>query len=94
LRGCIAWRYSYKYYYAPSFVDVYEYLKDIDKIDIKLDDKPYSCSEQLNMVLPKESFNLIVNKTEIDENMYPENPKESYLLKRYLWECDPILPHL
>jgi len=94
LRGCIAWRYSYKYYYAPSFVDVYEYLKDIDKIDIKLDDKPYSCSEQLNMVLPKESFNLIVNKTKIDENMYPENPKESYLLKRYLWECDPILPHL
>jgi 5'-3' exonuclease len=96
LRGCIAWRFSYKYYYAPSFVDVYNYLKDIEIINIKLDNKPYSCSEQLNMVLPKESFNLIKDKDKIkiNENMYPEKVKESYLLKRYLWECNPILPHL
>jgi len=95
-RGCIAWRFSYNYYYAPSFVDVYDYLKDIDKIDIKLDNKPYTCSEQLNMVLPKESFNLIKDKDKmkINVSMYPEDPKESYLLKRYLWECNPILPHL
>ena len=60
LRGCISWRYSYNYYTAPCFSDLYDTIKNMDKINIDRDQLPYTPLEQLKMVLPVESHNLII----------------------------------
>ena len=68
LRGCIAWRFSYDYYVAPTFSHLNEFIKNIDKIEIERDDKPYTHIEQLKMVLPVESHDLIRDK--VDSSLY------------------------
>ena len=92
LRGCIAWRFSYNYYVAPNFFHLNEFIKNIDKIEIKRDDKPYTPLEQLKMVLPVESHNLIRDK--VDSSLYTTDAEECHILKRYLWESFPLLPDL
>jgi len=94
LKGNIAWRFSYNYFEAPTFFDLYKYLKNIDKIEIERDNNPYTPIEQLNMVIPNESINLIKDTSLRDSSKFPENAKECHLLKRYLWESYPILPNL
>jgi 5'-3' exonuclease len=94
LKDNISWRFSYNYLQAPSFLDLYNYIKNIDKIEIKKDNNPYTPMEQLNMVLPNESINLIKDTSIRDNSKFPENAKECYILKRYLWESYPILPNL
>ena len=91
LNDCIAWRFSYKYNNAPSFVDVYNTLKDLDTIEIDRDNSPYLPIEQLQIVLPVQSHNLINKKIETDY-LHPIDSKECHILKRYLWESYPILP--
>jgi len=92
LRGCIAWRFSYNYNVAPSLTHLNEFIKKIDRIEIKRDDKPYTPIEQLKMVLPVESHNLIRDK--VDSSLYTTDAEECHILKRYLWESFPLLPNL
>jgi len=92
LRGCIAWRFSYNYNVAPSLTHLNEFIKKIDRIEIKRDDKPYTPLEQLKMVLPVESHNLIRDK--VDSSLYTTDAEECHILKRYLWESFPLLPNL
>ncbi len=92
LRGCISWRYSYDYYTAPCFSDLYDTIVNIDKIIVEKDNLPYTPLEQLKMVLPVESHNLIRDK--VDSSLYTTDAKECHILKRYSWESIPLLPHL
>ena len=89
-RECIAWRYSYDYYTAPCFKELYDTIVDMDSISIERDNLPYTPIEQLSMVLPIESQHL----TDIKLNVIQEKVKECHILKRYDWESFPLLPHL
>ena len=88
--GCIAWRYSYDYYTAPCFKELYDTIVNMNSISIDRDNLPYTPNEQLSMVLPVESQDL----TDIKLNIVKENIEECHILKRYLWESFPLLPHL
>jgi len=92
LRGCISWRYSYDYYTAPCFSDLYDTIVNIENISIERDNLPYTPLEQLKMVLPVESHNLIRDR--VDSSKYITIAKECHILKRYSWESIPLLPHL
>ena len=91
LRGCISWRWSYPYDVAPSFKDLSEHIETVDKIRIKNKDIPYTPQEQLEIVLPQKSHYLLKIKPELNY-MYPISAKTCSILKRYEWECHPILP--
>ena len=58
------------------------------------DTLPYTPQEQLCIVLPKKSHDLIIDKSYLkDEYYYPESTPLHMFMKRYLWECHPYLPH-
>ncbi len=88
--GCISWRFSYDYHVAPSFQDLHNKLVFIDRVNIKLDQNPYTPQEQLKIVLPRNSLNLLQEPIKNIED-YPEDATECYLLKRYLWESYYII---
>ena len=91
LHDCIAWRWSYHYDVAPSFKDLSIYIESVDKIQIENKDVPYTSQEQLVIVLPQKSHYLLKTKPK-SEYMYPISAKTCTILKRYEWECVPILP--
>ena len=93
-KECKAWRFSYNYNYAPSLFDIYNILDKFTDFDYTKDNLPYSSKEQLKMVLPLKSHNLLYKNTIIDILMYPTNPQKSHILKRYEWESILILPKL
>ena len=81
---CISWRWYYKHHYAPLITDLYNYLLNNDMEDIIFPkDVPYLPKEQLEIVLPHQ------NKT----YYYPKDTPYYSFMKRYSWECHPILPH-
>ena len=91
---CYSWKWYYKYLVAPSFYDLskYNYLDNL-----KEEQKSYKSYEQLMIILPPKSYNLLQQKyKEILEDEYyylsPNKFKESHVLKRYLWESEPIIP--
>ena len=94
LKPCDCWRFGYDFNVAPSLKDIYNLLNKDIYIILEPDNNPYTPEQQLLYVLPKKSHNLIRNKIEVDEIMYPKNPQCCYLLKRYLWEEYLILPKI
>lgn len=95
-KGCISWRWYYSHHIPPLLTDVYKLCTTFTSFDhlFTEKDKPYSPLEQLSIVLPKTSHNLLPTKENIYEDYY--YPKETPLhgfLKRYLWECHPLLIH-
>ena len=50
---------------------------------VKKDSVPHTPEEQLKIVLPLQE----------DSYMYPEKTPLHSIMKRYYWECHPILPH-
>ena len=91
LRGCISWRWSYPYDVAPSFKNLSIYIESVNKIQIENKDVPYTPQEQLEIVLPQKSHYLLKTIPKSDY-MYPIEAKTCCILKRYEWECRPILP--
>jgi len=76
---CPSWRWYYKYHFAPLFSDLKE---NIDLNEIKFgNDEPYSPEEQLKIVLPCQD----------DTFKYPKYTPLHSLMKRYFWECHPIM---
>ena len=77
--SCKSWRWYYQYHFAPLFND----LKD--NINLKeisfLNDNPYTPEEQLKIVLPLQE----------DTYLYPKYTPLHSLMKRYFWECHPIM---
>ena len=92
---CIAWNWCYHFEHAPTLHDFYEYLLK-DDFEFSKQNEPYSPVEQLKMVLPYKSLTLLEEiGVKIDEKelfIYPKEIKEEYsFMKRYDWECHPIL---
>ena len=82
---CVSWKWYYQYHFAPLLKDFSNYCDTISSIDnlIEKNDISYTPKEQLNIVLPLQN----------NSYMYPLNTPLHSLMKRYYWECHPILPH-
>ena len=82
---CTSWKWYYPYHFTPLLTDLYDYVNTLNDLDIlKKDSIPHTPQEQLKIVLPLQE----------DSYMYPEKTPLHSVLKRYYWECHPILPHL
>ena len=98
--GCISWEWSYYYNYPPSFNDIYNYMdkyvSDINLIQLPKS-KPFKPFEQLLMVLPNDSRDLLparLGNLMIDINSdiiqyYPIDYQIETTNNYYLWECHP-----
>ena len=103
--GCISWEWSYYYNYSPSFNDIYnymdKYISDINLIQIPKS-KPFRPFEQLLMVLPQQSKDLLPPKLgnqmiDISSDIiqyYPIEYDIETTNNYYLWECHPKLPYV
>ena len=73
--------------------DFNNYLKNINDFNIiKIDKQPLKSSEQLRLILPEKSFNLLPSSDKYPDYYYPKSFKTNYIMKRYNWEGHPILP--
>jgi len=103
--GCISWEWSYYYNYPPSFNDIYNYMdkyvSDINLLQLPKS-KPFKPFEQLLMVLPNNSKDLLpprLGNLMIDINSdiiqyYPNDYRIETTNNYYLWECQPKLPYV
>ena len=82
---CVSWKWYYQYHFSPLLKDFSNYCDTISSIDnlIEKNDISYTPKEQLKIVLPLQN----------NSYMYPLNTPLHSLMKRYYWECHPILPH-
>jgi len=95
-KGCISWKWYYRHHIPPLLSDVYKLCETLDSLDSVLehDKEPYTPMEQLSIVLPKSSHNLIRDKQYMrGESYYPLRTPVHMFMKRYMWECHPHLPH-
>ena len=92
---CSSWKWYYKYHFAPSIKCLNKYLSQINDLNIIEEDKePLKSTEQLRLILPKKSFNLISGSDKYPDYYYPDYFKVNYIMKRYDWEGHPILPEI
>lgn len=103
--GCISWEWNFPYAQPPSFRDVYLYLhnfvSNINEINIPKA-RPFKPFEQLLMVLPQQSKELLPKSYQslmVDPmsdiiEYYPMDYQIENTYKYYLWECQPILPYI
>jgi 5'-3' exoribonuclease 2 len=93
---CTSWKWFYKYHFAPSIKDFNYYLQNINDLNIIKEDKtPLTSDEQLKLILPEKSFNLLPkNVDKYPDYYYPKSFKTNYIMKRYYWEGHPILPEI
>jgi 5'-3' exonuclease len=103
--GCISWEWSYYYNYPPSFNDLYNYMNnyvsDINLIKLPKS-KPFKPFEQLLMVLPNNSRellpprlgNLMIENSSDIIQYYPIQYEIETTNNYYLWECHPRLPYV
>ena len=69
---------------AALLSDLSEYVNTLNDLDIiKKDSIPHTPEEQLKIVLPLQDSSYI----------YPLKTPLHSVMKRYYWECHPILPH-
>ena len=84
---CSNWRWYYQYHFAPLLTDFDQYINNLSQGDlnkiVEKNNKPYKPKEQLKIVLPQ-----------LDDNYYyPKYTPLHSFMKRYYWECHPIMPH-
>ena len=76
----------------PTLNKELKILPNVDTL-IQEDKTPYTPEEQLCIVLPKQSHKLLRQKKYLrEEYYYPKETPLHMFLKRYLWECHPMLP--
>ena len=82
---CVSWKWYYQSHFSPLLSDFSKYCNTITSIVdlIEKNDISYTPKEQLKIVLPLQN----------NSYMYPLNTPLHSLMKRYYWECHPILPH-
>ena len=97
---CESWSWFYKYSNSPTMNDLSKYLDfDLNKI-LKYDNEMYTPFEQLMIVLPPQSSDILPDKiktfmTSFDSPIieyYPLDYKLETLNKIFYWQCHPILP--
>jgi 5'-3' exonuclease len=90
-KGCIDWSFYYPFYYAPSIHDLYFHLLENYTEFIETDMIPLSTKEQLSIVIPYNSYNIIKDIVDRKPIRYYDLDKIA-LLKFYDWECHPKIP--
>ena len=99
-KGCVDWRWHYKYNYPPLFNDLLKFIPSFDTIMIEPNNHTnVSPCVQLSYVLPIESLPLIPNN--IGEKLLKERGEyyaKQYDIKwafcKYMWESHLELPHI
>lgn len=103
---CIDWRWCYIYYTSPFISDIFEYIKsnpnEINNLsNFNKKNKPFSTSQQLLLILPPQSNNILPRKYQYLQNnnspiydIYPNNFDEFKHHNRYRWLNIPKLPYL
>jgi 5'-3' exonuclease len=98
LSGCISTSWYYPYLHAPTFQSLYNRLCDLnqEKLDICVpkDEKKYTAFEQLILVLPPQSVNLLPQKWRSimnDKALWPERFQLDPIGSIFRWQCAPIL---
>ena len=99
-KGCIDWRWHYKYNYPPLFNDLLKFIPSFDTIMIEPNNHTNVTPEvQLSYVLPVESLPLIPNN--IGEKLLKERGEyyaKQYDIKwafcKFMWESHLELPHI
>lgn len=99
-KGKVTWRWKYNYGNAPLLNDLNIFLKNKNNFSVKFnDDMPLTATEQLLYILPKKSIYLIDDRykklmdSESDiSDIYVNEFELDTCYKRYLWQCEPILP--
>lgn len=98
--GCPSWRFNYHYKTGPCLSDLYAYFLDIDLNKYKFqDDVPYTQNQQLMMILPPKSIDLMPEKyrslisNELIE-FYPVDFKYEVVDKRVEWMHEPKIPEI
>jgi len=94
------YQWYYPYNYPPTAKDVSNYLKVNVVEEIKLNGKYLKPHQQLLLILPIESIELLdksIQKYMTDikkglKHLYPSEYMIQTLFKNHLWECCPILP--
>jgi len=89
---CISQEWYYPYEFSPTLHDVKIFLTKHKRIKITPTTKTYTPLEQLQYVLPYQSYHLNDKLESVDESEFiTKIDKEFTLLKRYDWECHPII---
>ncbi len=98
-KGCKSWNYIYNNRHCPSLNDLISTMNKFNlKTTLKIkESKPYSHIVQLLAIFPKKSINLIPKdyRKLVNEDLmeyYPESFEIDTYYKRYMWQCEPILP--
>tara|TARA_B100000927_G_scaffold92432_1_gene74705 strand:+ start:5061 stop:6656 length:1596 start_codon:yes stop_codon:yes gene_type:complete len=98
-KGCIDWRWTYKYNYPPLLNDLVRFVPSFDSKMIKDNEhSPVSRKVQLSYVLPPESLPLIPNiGSKLQEefpHFYEDSPNMIWAYCKYIWEAHLELPHI
>ena len=96
---CPDWSWFYPYRHAPCVSDLIEVVKQIGYIDFP-ENNAYSPIEQLLIVLPPKSKNLLPESIQELYNdfrfahLFPETFEMDKIHKTKEWQCYPILPEI
>ena len=97
-KGCVDWRWHYKYNYQTLFKDLVRFIPKWDSVMIPPNDhKSVTPEVQLSYVLPRESLHLIPNgigKILLKEKSdnYAESYKLIWAFCKFIWESHLELP--
>lgn len=91
-KECVSQEWYYPYEFSPTLHDIKLFLTKSKRIKIKPHKETYSPINQLKYILPKQSYHLCDELEPVNESEFITEIKKEYtLLKRYNWECHPIV---
>ena len=99
-KGCIDWRWHYKYNYPPLFKDLFKFIPQWDSVMIQPNTHTNVIPEvQLAYVLPVESLDLIshnIGKKLIEQKneYYAEHYNINWAFCKFMWESHLELPYI
>ena len=82
---CTNWRWYYPYHFSPLLKELSKYTASLENIQdiVEKEEKPHTPEEQLKIVLPQQEGSYY----------YPKKTPLHSFMKRYYWECHPIMPN-
>jgi 5'-3' exoribonuclease 1 len=96
-KGCVDWRWSYKYDYPPLLCDLIKYVPYFDTNLLEVKPKnPVSPLVQLSYVLPKSSHYLLPQNIRalLKAEWYNDDCSFKWSFCKYFWEAHVCLPEI
>ena len=96
-KGCVDWRWSYKYDYPPLLCDLIKYVPYFDTTLLEVKPKnPVSPLVQLSYVLPKSSHYLLPPNIRalLKAEWYNDDCNFKWSFCKYFWEAHVCLPEI